>query len=206
MLAVLAMIVVSACSDTETYADQKKKERAAISSYIAEKHIKVITEDQFYAQDSTTDVSANEYVLFDNTGIYMQIERKGVGEKIKNGETATVLCRFDEYNLIDSPDTLQMTNNYGTYANIPEKMTVTNYSGSFTASLVAGQSILYYLYSSTEVPTGWLIPLTYINVGRITAENSTALVRLIVPHSQGHSGARSSVYPCFYEMTYQKGR
>jgi len=206
LLAIAAAAVFTACSDSETYADQKKQERTAINSYIADKKIKVISEDEFHAKDSTTDVSSNEYVLFDNTGIYMQIVNKGNGEKLKNGEIATVLCRFDEYNLIDNPDTLQMTNNYGSYASIPEKMTVANYSGSFTAAFVTGSSVMYYLYQSTSVPSGWLTPLTYINLGRLTGPNSIAKVKLIVPHSQGHSGASSSVYPCFYEITYERGR
>lgn len=206
LLAIAAIATTTSCSDSETYADQKKKERSAINSYIADKNINVISEDQFYAQDSTTNVSKNEYVLFDKTGVYMQIVRKGEGEKLKIGETATVLCRFDEYNLLDNPDTLQMSNNVGTYAYIPEKMTVTNRSGSFTGSFITGSSIMYYLYSSTAVPNGWLVPFSYINLGRLTSSECLAKVRLIVPHSQGHSGASSSVYPCFYEITYERGR
>ena len=41
---VLSALAFSACSDTETYADQKKKERSAINRYIANQKIKVITE------------------------------------------------------------------------------------------------------------------------------------------------------------------
>jgi len=206
LLATLLLAATTSCSEEETYADQKKKERSAINSYIASRNIKVISEDQFLAQDSTTNVANNEYVLFENTGIYMQIVNKGEGNKLQDGETATILCRFDEYNLIDDPDTLQLTNNYGTYAYTPEKMTVTNTSGTFTGSFKSGESLLYYMYSSASVPSGWLVPLSYINLSRLTSENCLAKVRLIVPHSQGHSGASSSVYPCFYDMTYQRGR
>lgn len=206
LLAAAVAAVFSACSDSETYADQKKKERAAINSYIAEKGIKVISEDEFLAQDSTTDVSANEYVLFDNTGVYMQIVSKGKGEKIKKGETATVLCRFDEYNLLDNPDTVQLTNNYGTYAYMPEKMTITNYYGTFTAAFESGESLMYYAYSSTSVPSGWLVPFTYINISRLTEPDCLAKVKLIVPHSQGHTSASSNVYPCFYDITFERGK
>ena len=72
---VLSALAFSACSDTETYADQKKKERSAINRYIANQKIKVISEEQFFAQDTTTDVSKNEYVLFESNGVYMQIVR-----------------------------------------------------------------------------------------------------------------------------------
>lgn len=37
MAALAALMVFASCSDQETYADQKKKERAAISSYIVKK-------------------------------------------------------------------------------------------------------------------------------------------------------------------------
>ena len=70
---VLSALAFAACSDTETYADQKKKERSAINRYIANQKIKVISEEQFFAQDTTTDVSKNEYVLFESNGVYMQI-------------------------------------------------------------------------------------------------------------------------------------
>lgn len=206
LFAVAVALTFAACSDSETYADQKKKERTAINSYIAAKGINVISEDEFYAQDSTTDVSKNEYVLFETTGVYMQIINKGKGEKLKQGETATVLCRFDEYNLMSDPDTAQLSNNYGTYAYMPEKMTITNVSGSFTAAFVSGESLLYYAYGSTSVPSGWLVPFSYINLTRLTEPDCLAKVKLIVPHSQGQSYASSNVYPCYYDITFERGR
>ena len=57
LLACAALFTLMSCDDTESYADQKKKERSAIRSYIAKENIKVITEKEFHAQDSTTDVS-----------------------------------------------------------------------------------------------------------------------------------------------------
>ena len=57
-----------------------------------------------------------------------------------------------------------------------------------------------------SVPSGWLVPLSYINLGR--PQNPTdeiAKVKLIVPHSQGQSYATQSVYPCYYIITYEKG-
>ena len=89
-----------ACSDSETYADQKKKERQAINSYIRDKGIKVISEADFKAAGEVTDTIKNEFVLFESSGVYMQVLRQGCGKKIADGETATVLCRFSEYNLL----------------------------------------------------------------------------------------------------------
>lgn len=204
--ALIAALAFAACSDSETYADKKKKERTAISRYITDKNIKVITEEQFKAQDSTTDVSKNEYVLFEGSGVYMQIVRKGCGEKIKDGETATVLCRFNEYNLLESDSTLQLTNIYQ-YLWYVDKMTVRRTLGSYAGSFVSGQSLMYSRYSNAGVPKGWLAPLAYINIGRPSAEGEqVAKVNIIVPHSQGQNDALQNVYPCLYEITYERGR
>lgn len=48
-----------------------------------------------------------------------------------------------------------------------------------------------------------MIPLSYINLGRNTAD--LAEVRLIVPHDQGTQAASQSVYPTYYEISYEAG-
>ena len=204
LFAFAAIFTLMSCDDTESYADQKKKERAAINSYITKNKIKVISESEFFEQDTTTDVSKNEYVLFDNTGVYMQIIREGCGEKLKDGETATVLCRFTEWNLLT--DSLQLTNDILGLASQVDKMSVKNISGTFKASFVAGSSVMNTMYGTTSVPSGWLVPLTYIKLGRPSnPDEEIAKVKLIVPHTQGHQYATSGVYPCLYEITYQRG-
>lgn len=197
--------MLASCNDSETYADQKKRERSAINSFVKEQGISVISEDQFEQQGYVTDTAKNEFVYLDRSGVYMQIVRQGCGKKIEKGETCTVLCRYSEYNLLT--DSLQSTNMAAYYISVVDKMSVTNTSGTFTASFIEGESLMYSLYSSTSVPAGWLVPLTYINVGRPASEDEDiARVRLIVPHSQGHSNAASSVYPCYYDITYERGR
>ncbi len=202
----LAVIAFASCSDTETYADQKKKERSAINRYIANQKINVISESQFNAQNCTTDTTKNEYVLFESSGVYMQIQREGCGEKLKDGESATVLCRFNEYNLLESDSTLQCTN-ITAYTWCVDKMTVKNTSGTFTASFDTSSSVMYNTYGSAAVPAGWLVPLTYIKLGRYTsADSEIAKVRIIVPHTKGQAYASQNVYPCMYEITYQRGK
>lgn len=204
-IAFIAAVTVISCDDTETYAEQKDKERAAISRFIADSAITVITESQLKEQGYKTDVSKNEFVLMQNSGVYMQIVREGCGEKIKEGETTTVLCRFTEYNILT--DSLQLTNDILSFSSIVDKMTVTNSSGSFTASFFDGQSVMAMFYGTTSVPSGWLVPLTYIKVGRPeNAGDEIAKVNLIVPHTQGHAYASSGVYPCYYTITYERGR
>lgn len=200
-MAFCAILMATACHDTETYADQKDRERTAISKFIAERGIRVISESEF-KRDTLTDVSRNEFVLFENTGVYMQIVRKGCGEKVKPGETVNVLCRFDERNLL--VDSLGLSNNNISYASLPDKFAVTNTLGTFTASFLSG--VMMSAYGTTSVPAGWLIPLSYINVGRVTKEGEEiAKVNIIVPHSQGTSYALSKVIPYYYEITYERG-
>lgn len=202
----LAVMFIASCNDTETYAEQKEKERDAINRYIVDSAVTVISEAKFKEQDYTTDLSKNEFVLFESNGVYLQIIRKGSGEKIKKGETTTVLCRFTERNIIT--DSLQLSNNIPYMASIVDKMIVTRNSDSYTASFISGQSWLCQAYGNgtTSVPSGWLAPLPYINIGRSESGNDIAKVRIIVPHTQGHAYASSSVYPCLYDLTYQRGR
>lgn len=204
-LTLLAIVALASCSDSETYADMKKKERSAINRYIANQKIKVISEDVFNAQNQTTNVDKNEWVLFEGTGVYMQIVREGCGKKLESGKTEKILCRFNEYNILESDSSLQYSNIYR-YPWLVEKMTVKNTSGTFSGTFDKESSLMYNTYNSTAVPSGWLVPLTYIKLGRpASATDEIAKVKLIVPHSMGQSNASQNVYPCMYEITYQKG-
>jgi len=206
LLFLMAMVVTwSACNRTETYAEQKERERNAVNAYLVKEGVHVIDETTFKNQNYTTDLERNEFVLFESTGVYMQILNEGCGEKLKDGETATVLCRFSERNLLT--DTLQLSNNVFGWSAVVDKMYVTKNGITYTASFDTSSSVMYRTYSSASVPAGWLVPLTYIKLGRpSTADEDVALVKLIVPHTQGQSNAASSVYPCLYELSYQRGR
>ena len=94
LFALLSICFLASCRDNKTYADQKAAERSAINKYIADSAVQVISEETFASQGYTTNVQRNEFVLISSSGVYMQIIRNGVGEKIKNGETVDVLCRF----------------------------------------------------------------------------------------------------------------
>lgn len=205
IMTLLAVVTLASCSDSVTYADLKKKERNAINRYISNQKIQKISEAKFEEQGFTTDTTKNEYVLFESNGVYMQIVRKGEGASLKPGETATVLCRFKEYNILEGDSALQLTNILQ-YNWQVDKMTVKNTSGTFKASFISGESLMYTKYSSKAVPSGWLVPLSYINLGRIPKGEEIAKVRLIVPHTQGQSDAAKNVYPCLYEITYALGR
>lgn len=207
LLLLLGMVTFMSCNDDETYADQKKSERSAINRYIADSAVTVISEQQFAAQNYTTDVSKNEFVLFATTGVYMQIVRKGCGGPLADGETATILCRFTERNL--KTDSIQLSNMVDArYDGVVDKMTVTRNSADYTAYFVRGSSLMQYVYggTSTTVPQGWLVPLSFINLGRPSSPtDEVAKVRVIVPHEMGQSLATQYVYPCLYDITYERG-
>lgn len=206
LVALAGIFLINSCNKTETYAEQKDKERALINKFIADSAVTVISEKQFFDHDSTTDVSKNEYVLFESSGVYMQIIRKGCGTKLKNGETVTVLCRFAERNLKIGADSVQLKNTDLSNSHFCDKMTVKNNSGTFTASFINGASLMYQVYKSASVPAGWLVPLSYINLGRpVNDGDEIAKVRLIVPHTQGQAYASQTVYPCLYDITYERG-
>ncbi len=226
----MAMCVwLTACHDDETYADKKEKERKAIQAFLKRDAaivdsegdtacyvgiIKVISEEQFYAQDSLTNCEENEYVLFDGSGIYMQIVRQGAGEKLKRGESKRLICRFIEYNILG--DSLQLRSDVNYWHTNPDIIDVTNNSGTITATFnttVNEGGALYMTYigsvsgNANTVPNGLLVPLSYVNIARQTAsDEGIAKVRLIVPHSEGHPNSTANVYPCFYEILYQEMR
>lgn len=201
MLALGVCFLLSACNKTETYAELKDKERSAINQFIIDKGIKVISETDFKANGEVTNVENNEFVLFGSNGVYMQIVRKGCGEKIKSGESVNVICRFLERNVM--ADTLQLTNNSLYFASMPDVMQVSNTSGTYSASFARGA--MYSVYGPS-VPTGWLVPFPYINVGRPVNENDEiAKVKLIVPAEAGQQKASQYVYPCYYEITFERG-
>ena len=205
---IAAAAVFASCNDYETYGDKKEKERNAIAKFISDSSIVVISEDQFNRQGQTTDLARNEYVKFDKNGVYMQIVRQGCGTKLQDGEKTRLVCRFSEYNLLEDTITLCNNNNELIYhgksvVKMPDIMQISRTGSSFTASFLSG--IMYSAYESAAVPSGWLVPLSYVNVGRPqSADEEYSMVRLIVPHSQGHAKASGNVIPYFYEITFQR--
>lgn len=214
---------LTSCDDVESYAELKEKERKIIESFLSRDvaimesisdtlihvgKINVISENKFYQQDSLTDISKNEYVLFKNTGVYMQIVSKGAGEKLQPGETKQLICRYTEFNM--RGDSVQTTNVSAYWEAMPDMIEVTNTSGTISGSFVVNDDVtgaMYTAYADKSVPAGWLVPLSFVRIGRqISAEQGIAKVRLIVPHSQGQKDASANVYPCFYEISFQETR
>lgn len=175
-----------ACDDSKTYAEMLEEEKDGINDFIKKEGIKVISQSEFYAQDSTTNVEENEYVQL-ASGVYMQIVDKGsenAADTVKNNDE--VLVRFMEYSILDKDTTL---------SNLNAVETVDAFRYAVTSSSIAGTFLQGYMmtyYSSPTVPAGWLVPLTYVR--------DMAHVKLIVPSKMGHQTAMQYVYPYFYDI------
>ena len=191
---VMALIATMWCScdDVETYAEMKEKEKAHIDDFIAEQGIKVITKEEF-EKDTITDVEEKEFVLFKDKGIYMQIVRRGEGEMIEDGNRGVLMARYIEVN-IETGDTISGN----LYASQPDKFTCSRNGDTFSASFTQG--VMFTRYSSSAVPSGWMVPLSYVTPGR--PNDKGAKVRLVLPHSEATSIAAQYVYPTYYEITY----
>ena len=196
-------LAFQSCNNGKTYAEMKEEEREAIQRFIEKNEIKVIDEDQFAEQDSMTNVAANEYVLFDESGVYMQVVERGKGELLEDGRHE-FLVRYVEERIVEdgTADTLSLN----TIANMypyPDEFILTEDKNSMSASF-STSGAMSEAHSSAYVPSGWLLPLNYLKVGRETSGRSK--IKLILPHGQGTSTASGQVFPCYYEITYQLSR
>lgn len=194
-----AMPLFISCDDEETYADQKERENRQINDWISDHDIQVITMEDFLKDTITNnpetgpDKSLNEYVLFRENGVYMQILRRGQGYAMPVDKRWSINARYVEI-YIPTGDTLTINRSY-TYS---EMITVQRTGDKYTASFTSGNMAMKY---GNSVPNAWLMVLPFIKPGFLNGEPS-AWVRLIVPHNQGTQSAASKVYPTFYDITF----
>ena len=193
-------LAFQSCNNGKTYAEMKEDEREAIQRFIELNDIKVIDEDQFAEQDSTTNVADNEYVLFAESGVYMQVVERGNGDLLEEGRHE-ILVRYLEKRIVEegTADTLSLNTISNLYPH-PDEFILTKEKNSLSASFSNGGA-MYNTHSSAYVPSGWLLPLNYLKVGRQISDRSK--IKLILPHSQGTATASGQVFPCYYEITYQ---
>ncbi len=191
-------LLLSSCNKTETYADQKAKEKHWINAFIEENKIDIISIEKFLTDTITNnpetgpDFSKNEYVYFQDKGVYMQIIRRGTGEAIADGERKVLTARYYEYAIFEA-DTLTIN----LYNTDPDIFTCIRSESVYSASFTSGN--MFAIYGSA-VPNGWIMALPYIKPGFYNGPPS-AKIRLILPHNEGTRQAASNVYPCFYELT-----
>lgn len=198
LLMIFITSVMVSCDDTETYGDMKEKERNAISDYIKEKGIKVISEEVFHAQGDTTYLDKNEFVYLNNSGVYMQIVSHGNGSYLEENKQVNLLCRFAEYNIQGGYFLTRNDTDPRAYDIMTVQRTGSTYTGVFASGTMNDN------YGSS-VPSGWLVALPYLRLDpQDNPDHEIARVNLIVPHSQGTATASGSVYPCYYTITLQR--
>lgn len=201
---------LQSCDNGKTYAEMKEDEADAINSYINQNDIKVISEAEFAAQDSTN-LADNEYVLLEESGVYMHVSYRGNGKEVLSDGSYDMIARFVEVALqtrsemFEAGDTL-MANMHilnPDYYIEGEDFKLTISDGSYSASFTRSDNYsMYGRYGTVAVPSGWLIPLRYLKPSRTSRSDQQARVKLIVPHSEGTSTAQQYVYPCCYEIAY----
>ncbi len=193
LLLLVASFSFQACSSRKTYAEQLADERRAISKFVKERGITLISEEEFKENNFTTDLAKNEYVQF-KSGVCMQILDPGGHENPADTFKTQddVLVRYVEYGIMEEDTTL---------SNIYDPHFVDRFTYQYDKKMGASGRFKYgtmmKAFESTVVPAGWLVPLEYVkDMGK---------VNLIVPSKQGHTYASRYVHPYFYEIRkYQK--
>lgn len=199
-LVILLPVFVS-CDDEETYAEQKERENKQIKKWLDNHDIDVISMQEFLADTITNnpetgpDSTRNEYVLFSDNGVYMQIVRRGEGRLIEPGEMWFLNARYKEW-YVGTGDSMT----YNGYQQEPDVLYVKRVGDNYTASFKSGVMASVY---GTSVPNAWIMVMPFIKPGFLNG-SSSAKVRLIVPHTQGTQTATQNVYPTFYEIKISK--
>ena len=197
-LAVLFVVTsasIISCDDEETYAEQKEREARQIENWISQHGINVLSMTDFL-RDTVTDVTRNEYVLFPDNGVYMQIVERGKGRAVQPGEQTYINATYVE-RYVSTGDTITMNQ----FEDEPDFFSLSRNGDKYTASFIQREnrhSVVMLRMYGYSVPNAWLMPFPYIKPGML---DGAAKVRLIVPHNQGTQTAAANVYPTFYEIT-----
>lgn len=200
-VAALSSVVTSCKEDDITYAEQKERETKQVRAWLANHDIDVITLSEFLKDTITDnpetgpDSTRNEYVLFEDNGVYMQIVRRGEGRLIESGEQWYMNARYVEV-YVGTDDTLTMN----LYQQNPDVFYVSREGGGYSASFTSGIMAMAY---GTSVPNAWIMTMPYIKPMLLNGKSS-AKVRIIAPHNQGTQSAAQKVYPAFYEIVITK--
>lgn len=175
-LALAAFVVIfSACSSSETYADKLKNESKAIDRFVKERELNVLKsmpEDYKFGE--------NDYYKDEDSGIYLRIISRGDTEKMASKDKLPlVLFRYYGTLRFSTADTTKYSNNGNldpisfTYGN---SNTYTDYYSSN--------------YSYSFLSPACAFPLDYVGEG--------GEVSMIVPFANGSAMQQSSYEPLFY--------
>lgn len=183
----LLSVGLQSCSKTKTYAEKLSAEKKAIDRYIRANDIKVISYDEFIANNEVTNLDKNEYVEL-QTGLYLQIVDKGSENPADTFKTnSEITVRFEEYDIMNKWYTNVSNTNQPLFV---DAFVYNNANNSLSGKFV-GNGHMRSAYGD-NVPTGWLIPLKYLR--------ADSKVKLIISSKLGHAVSAQEVYPYFYNI------
>ena len=177
-MGLMALTLLTACNDDQSYADRLNEERNAVNAYLADHHVRMsIPEDSVFEVGE----HAPFYRLDADGNIYMQVLKAGdrVNDKAKTGDP--IYFRYSRYNLSTW------------YA----EGVMSLYSGNETTMDEAPCSFNfgdYSLPSSSQWGYGLQYPLLFLGVG--------CEVNLVIKSQFGFTNEISYVMPFLYHVRY----
>ena len=181
LMAIMAMLVVSSCKDSESYADLLNDERYATNAYLA--NCRIVNE---IPADTIFEVGENApYYRIDPEGnVYMQVLKASDRKTDKAKVSEKIYFRYMRYNLIYWYKYNEM---YGS-GNEQDMQAATTYFqyGDFTLTI------------SSQWGYGIQLPLSLLGV------NSE--VNLIIKSQYGWTSEISNVQPYLYHVRYYRNQ
>ena len=186
--ALLSLLLLFSCKKGKSLSELRAEERAAIAKHITDNKLK-ITEADSIPDDAVFDET--EYYHLPS-GLYINIENKGTGEKPKKGDK--VAFRYNTFDLSNNLLVPEMSSTEYYYRDAIEFK-----YGSGTCSF---KNESEYSYNSTILNSNSLIisgiheAIGYLRVG--------GAAYLIVPSSIGSADAQSDIQAYRYEIRHIK--
>jgi len=178
LLGLLALTLLTACNNDESYADRLNEERNAVNAYLANHRVVMSV-----PEDSVFEVGADApfYRLDVDGNIYMQVLNAGdrANDRAKTGEP--IYFRYARYNL----STWYADGTWNVYSGNENQMDATSCTFNYSD---------YTLPSSSQWGYGLQYPLLFLGV--------ECEVNLIVKSQYGLTSEISYVMPFFYHVRY----
>ena len=179
LLAVLALTVLAACDNDQSYADRLNEERNAVNSYLANHRVVMSV-----PEDSVFEVGENApfYRVDPDGNVYMQVLSAGdrVNDRAKVGEP--IYFRYSRYNL---------ANWYADGQLVP---TSDSNENTMSASACSFNYADYTLPTSSQWGYGLQYPLLFLGV--------ECEVNLVVKSQYGFTSELSYVTPFLFHVRY----
>lgn len=177
-MGLLAIALLSACNNDQSYADRLNEERSAVNAYLAN-HLVVMD----VPKDSVFEVGENApfYRVDVDGNVYMQVLDAGdrVGDRARKGEP--IYFRYARYNLA----TWYADGTWNVYSGNENTMDAVSCSFNYSD---------YSLPSSSQWGYGLQYPLIFLGV--------ECEVNLIIKSQYGFTNEISYVTPFFYHVRY----